>query len=228
VDIAETTAYDTASVTIGKIGFRYGFMVKTSDKLAAQARRFIARGAAGKAEHEALAEACDRLVRTETQRSPRRAAVMAHRFVNHARPLGGILLTTALRALGWALHNSGTYPEARDAYLEARGLLVHQPFLRARVDRILIDVFMYLGDTKAVRKHFDLALKTFEKLGENIDAAKTRVNFANVLHREDRHREAGQQYRRAVKIWEATDDTFSLAICHYNLANTLVQSCDSI
>jgi tetratricopeptide (TPR) repeat protein len=201
-------------------------MVINTDKLAVQARRFIARGAIGEAELGALAEACDGLIRTETQRSPRKAAILARRFVGRARPLGGAILATALRALGWALHNAGAYTEARDAYLEARSILAHEPYLRARVDRILIDVFMYLGDANATQKHFRLALRTFERLGERIDAAKTRVNYANVLHRQDRHREAGRQYRQAARVWEGTDDALSQAICHYNLANTLVQSFD--
>ncbi|MCX6835894.1 MAG: tetratricopeptide repeat protein, partial [candidate division Zixibacteria bacterium] len=201
-------------------------MVAKTDKLTAQARKFIARGEAGETELGALAEVCDRLIRSETQSNPRKAAAMARRFVVHARPVGGVLLITALRALGWALHNSGSYQEARDVYLEARSLLGRDPLMRARVDRILIDVFMYLGDTKAARKHFHSALTTFERLGENVDAAKTRVNYANVLHRQDRHREAGLQYRKAVKVWEATDDTVSQAICYYNLANTLSQSFD--
>ena len=201
-------------------------MVNDDNILAAQARKFIARGVMGKTESDALAAACDRLIRSETQRSPRKAAVMARRYVDRARLHGGALLTTALRALGWALHNSGSYAAARDAYLEARDLLSHEPLMRARVDRILIDVYMYLGDAKACLKHFQAALRTFEKLGEKVDAAKTRVNYANVLHRQDRHREAAQQYRQATKVWEATDDTFSQSICHYNLANTLVQSFD--
>ena len=201
-------------------------MVTKADNLTAQARRFISRGVIGETDHATLAEACDRLIRSETQNNPKKAALTARRFLEHVRPHGGILLITALRALGWALHNSGAYPEARDAYLEARSLLVEEPLMRARVDRILIDVFMYLGDVKAARRHFRAALRTFERHGERIDAAKTRVNYANVLHRQDRHREAGRQYRQALKVWEATDDTVSRAICYYNLANTLVQSFD--
>ena len=201
-------------------------MVTDTDKLAAQARKFLSRGAAGKTDPVALAAACDLLVRSRTQSNPRQAATMARRFVDRARPLGGTMLSTALRALGWALHNTGAYVEARAAYLEARSMLAHEPYQRARVDRILIDVYMYLGDTKAARRHFESALRTFERLGESDDAAKTRVNYANVLHRQDRHREAGLQYRRAAKVWEASDDTFAQAICHYNLANTLVQAFD--
>jgi len=199
-------------------------MTTSTDNMAAQARRFIARGITGDIDPGALASACDRLIRSETQCSPRKATITARRFAKQARPCGGILLITALRALGWALHNSGMYAEARDTYLEARSLLTHEPLTRARVDRILIDVFMYLGDMKACRKYFQSALSTFEKLGEKVDAAKARVNYANVLHRQDRHREAGQQYRRALGVWEATDDNFSQAICYYNLANTQVQT----
>ena len=173
-----------------------------------------------------MAAACDRLVRAETQRSTVSARRMAKRFVRHARQHGGVLLVTALRVTGWTANVSGRYAEAEDAYLEARSLAGTDTVARARIDRILIDTYMYLGRFDESKRRARLAVATFKRLGLIDDAVKTRVNLANVYHRLDRHREADRLYREAVTHFEAQGDDSALARCYYNLANTSVQLFD--
>jgi tetratricopeptide (TPR) repeat protein len=199
---------------------------KAKKKMSSPVRKFLASGAVGNQDAGVLAQELSQLIRLKAQHSPKTAGRLARSFVEKARPHGGILLSTALRALGWTLHMSGRYAQARGAYLEARRILRRDPFWRARVDLILIDIFMYLGDVVQARSRYRSALQTFDRLGEKTEAARTRVNYANLLHRQDRHAEAGRLYRRALKTLESTDDHRSLAICQYNLANTLVQTFD--
>jgi hypothetical protein len=113
----------------------------------AAARRFLSSGHTGGAELENLTAACDRLVRAETQRSLPRALELAKKFVKLTRANSDMSLQIALRSLGWASHCSGKYQEAEAAYCEARALVVRRPFDRAQIDKILIDVYMYLGSS---------------------------------------------------------------------------------
>lgn len=68
-----------------------------------------------------------------------------------------------------------------------------------------------------------MALRTFTKLGDKTEIAKVRVNYANVLHRQDRHREAEKLYHQAGEYFESQGDEVSAARCWFNRANTLVQ-----
>jgi tetratricopeptide (TPR) repeat protein len=201
-------------------------MVKERDHLIGKARRFISGGVVKDVEPESLAKACDRLVRLEIQRSPQAAITLAKKLVRRAGTHQGILLRTSLTVLGVAQLAAGRYKEARNSILEARKLALRDPDSRARLDRILIDVCMYLADLKEATRRYRTAVSTFERLGNKTEVAKTRVNYASLLYRQDRHREAGRQYRQAIRILESTSDKLSLAICRYNLANTLVQSMD--
>jgi len=190
------------------------------------ARKFLQSGDVGTEDPEVLAEVCNQAIRLETQRSTKSAIKLARTFVKQARPHGGLLLTTALRALGWALHVSGKYTQAEQSYLKARDLARSDPLVRGRIDRILIDINMYLGRFDEARRRWRLALSTFSKMGAYSELAKTRVNYANLLHRQDRHKEAFAQYQLARRYFESSDDQLTLALCYYNLANTLVQLFD--
>jgi len=173
-----------------------------------------------------LAASCDSLIRAETQVSTVSSVAMAREFVARARQHRGILYLTALRALGWALLVSGNYPEAKTAYLKARRLAGRDPVIRGRIDRILIDVYMYLGRADESRRRARSALNTFARLRLPDEAAKTRVNFANVLHRQDRHREASRLYLQAANYFLHQKNQPATALCWYNLANTRVQLFD--
>lgn len=193
---------------------------KTGAKLA---RKFLAGGTDSGLDDNSLAQACDRLIRRETEISSARAVTLARKFVARARPHKGVLLTTAYRNLGWASLVSGAFREAEKSYLKAREMLQRQPEMRGRVDRILIDVYMYLGDFTEARRRARLAMAVFKRLGNEPEAAKTRVNYANLLHRQDRHREAGRLYEQAAAFFEKQDNPLAAAFCNYNRANTLVQ-----
>lgn len=198
-------------------------MVSQDDRLKAAAKRFLKTGKIGRSDPSALADACDRLVRAETQRSLKKAADIGRTFVKVSRRNDEMPLQIALRALGWALHSGGKYRQAEKVYLEARTMAGKDASLRARIDRILIDIYMYLGDMPQARRRAKAALTTFARLDDQTEAAKTRINYANLLHRLDRHRDANRQYQQAAEYFEKHGGELILGLCYYNQGNTLVQ-----
>ncbi len=200
-------------------------MVKVNDENKA-AERFLSEGRIEELGVEKLAEACNRRVRAETQVSSASSLKLARQFVNRARPFGGVLLITALRASGWAHLFAGKYADAEQAYLQARALARNDAMMRARIDRILIDVYMYLGQTSEAMRRARMSLRTFARLKATTEIANTQVNYANLFHRQDRHSEARRLYERAADHFIAGDNKVNLAITWYNLANTCVQLFD--
>lgn len=198
-------------------------MALSEKAAAAAASNFIKTGGSGKLAPDELARVCDRLIRRETELSSAKAVTLARRFVDQSKPFGGDLLATAYRALGWSSLVSGDFRQAEKAYLQARAMQVRQAAQRGRIDRILIDVYMYLGDFKEARRRARLALAVFKRLGDAAETAKTNVNYANLLHRQDRHREAGQLYEQAAVFFQKQKNHLAVAFCNYNRANTLVQ-----
>ncbi len=147
-------------------------MVATDKMLrAVSGRKFLANGQVRDTNPTRLANDLSQYIRQQAQQSPLRSEKSARKFVLQATPHGGILLSTALRTHGWTLHVNGRYAEARDAYLAARQMLKHDPEWRAKVDLILIDVFMYLSQTRQSYSRFKSALRTFERLGNKIEVA---------------------------------------------------------
>ncbi len=201
-------------------------MVK-SDSLTKAAIAFLKEGAISQVDLSDLAKACDQLIRAETQKSIPLALSLARQFVTRTRKNPNMPLDVALRAFGWTLNSSGNYKEAEKAYLEARKLSKSRPIDRAKIDRILIDVYMYLMDIPKARRRAQNAIKAFTKLQEYDEVAKTRINYGNLFHRQDRHLEAKRQYEQARCHLEKTNrQRLVLGLCHYNLANTLVQLLD--
>ena len=188
--------------------------------------RFLSTGSITELTPEQMASACDGRVRALTQVSAAKAISTGRQFVKQAQTHKGVLYLSALRALGWAYLVAGKYPEARDTYLKARALTSKDISLRARIDRVLIDVYMYLGNFREARRRAKLALVTFKKLAAPSESAKTKVNYANLLHRQDRHKEAKKLYQEAAAFFEKQKDKLSAALCYYNQANTHVQLFD--
>ncbi|PWB72550.1 hypothetical protein C3F09_06510 [candidate division GN15 bacterium] len=187
------------------------------------ARRFLSTGSAAHTGADELASACDRLVQQAAQTSLKHASRVARRFVARATAHGGPLALAAWRSLARVTHMSGKHAEALAAYREAKKLSRHDPITQARIDRALVDVYMYLGRFKESEQAARRAMAVFRRRNSAGDLAQTRVNYGNLLHRQDRHREAERIYRDAVAFFETTDNTVALARCYYNLANSLVQ-----
>jgi len=190
------------------------------------AHRFLRSGTTGGSRPADLAAECNRIVRLEAQRSLTAAASLARKFVRFSRRDTRFPLSVALRALGWVLHVGGKYSAAEEAYLEARRLMIRRPDDRAAIDRILADVYMYLGRPREAGRRARASIRIFEQHGNAVEAAKTRINLANLLHRQDRHREAYDQYSHAAGVLETQNNRVVLALCYYNQANTLVQLFD--
>jgi tetratricopeptide (TPR) repeat protein len=85
---------------------------------------------------------------------------------------------------------------------------------------------MYLGQFDHSRQAAERALTAFGKLSAESDMAQTRVNYGNLLHRQDRHREAERLYHLSAQYFETTSNNVATARCYYNRANTLVQLFD--
>lgn len=187
---------------------------------------FILSGNLGRLSDAELAEACNVQIQVCSRTSFEDALNYAQLFIKRAKRRGGILELTAYRTLARILHLSGKHREALSAYLKARKLSEKEPMVRARIDRALIDVYMYLGRLEKTKSHARAALATFARLKALSDLAQTRVNYANVLHRQDRHRDAEKLYREASEFFEQSGNETALARTLYNRGNTLVQLFD--
>jgi tetratricopeptide (TPR) repeat protein len=185
--------------------------------------RFLSHGTLGNFTLEEIASACDQYVRAQTQTDAKTAVISGQKFVRQARRHGGDIYITALRSHGWAALVAGKYHDAEKSYLEARKLLHKDPLACARIDRVLIDIYMYQADFNEARRRAAAAMKTFRRLKESADIARTEVNYANLLHRQDRHQEAQRYYHRAATYFEKAGPPTATALCYYNEANTQVQ-----
>ena len=198
-------------------------MVKGGLRIGREAQRFLDKGDLAVERALDTVRECDKYIRDLAHKDLSRAVTLARRLVQQARPCEGEILAVALRTLGWVLLIGAAYREAKAAYLEARALSLKDPDARARIDRILIDVYMHLGDIPEARRRARNAIRTFRRLGDADGVAKTRVNCANSYHRQDRHADALRMYRKAIDHYVDSDDKLTLAVCYYNCANCLVQ-----
>ncbi len=185
--------------------------------------RFLSSGKLNGIEPSMLAKALDDRMRFEAQQSLKKALPLARRFVKYSAKQDPPLPLTSYRALARITHMSARHAEAETAYLQARKLAAGDTLVIARIDRALIDVYMYLGNFPESRRRARLAIRGFEKLNANADLAMTQVNLGNLLHRQDKHRDAEKIYGQAEKYFQSAGDELSVARCQYNRANTLVQ-----
>jgi tetratricopeptide (TPR) repeat protein len=187
------------------------------------ARRFLSTGRTPTFAIDAVASVCETIIRDESRRSLDSAYRLAVKFARRTARMNPSVRLVALRALSRVAHLSARYDEAREAYLAIRRLSQDDPLLVARVNRALIDIYMYSGSSTEARHCAKEAIRTFTRLGLASDVAMTRVNLANVLHRQDRHADAEELYEAAAEHFRGEDDELALARCLYNRANTLVQ-----
>ncbi len=158
---------------------------------------FLSRGTVALVSPAELADAINQAIVAKVQHSLAEALTFARKLVKRSRAGDSVVSLAAYRALARAAHMSSRYVEAEEAYQEARRLSKTDRIAVGRIDRTLVDVYMYLGDFAESRRRARLALKTFSALENQSEVAKTQVNFANLLHRQDRHREAEQLYKAA-------------------------------
>lgn len=192
-------------------------------KIEKQARRFLATGEIGTFALRDIVPVCVRLVRMESEKSSAQAIQYAKTFVRRLRYAKPYLRQRAHRALGWAYLVGGQFRNAEKEYIKARTLVERHALDRGRIDRILVDVFMYLGEFKEARRRARMAIATFTRIRNSGELAKARVNYANLLHRQDRHKEARKLYHEAGRYFEKSGDRLIAAICFHNEANTLAQ-----
>lgn len=169
---------------------------------------------------------CAAYIRSKTNESSSEAVGLSRRFVRRCERMGGADYSLALRAHGWASLVAGKYLDSLKAYLAARKRMRTDEVGRARIDRTLIDVQMYLGRYKESVRRANMAIAVFSKHKLSDDLAKTWLNLGNVHHRNDDHVSARSLYQKAAKRFEKTGQDYATALCWYNLANTLVQLVD--
>jgi tetratricopeptide (TPR) repeat protein len=186
-------------------------------------QRYLTTGVIHEITEGELAGACEQAIQVVSRRSFGQALRLAHRFLRRAVSRGGPLRLAALRAVARMNHFSGNHREARKHYLLARQEPGVSPLIRGRIDRTLVDVYMYLNDFGKSAEHARLAMTTFTRLEANDDLAQTWVNYGNLLHRQDRHQQAEKWYRRAAEHFQTVENSVALARCQYNRANVLVQ-----
>lgn len=186
-------------------------------------QRYLTSGIISRITEDELAAACEQAIQTLSRRSFTQALRLAHRFLRRARSRPGPLRLTALRAVARMNHFSGHHAEARNYYLQARQEPGLSALLRARIDRTLVDVYMYLNDFARSAEHARMAMAVFTRLEAGDDLAQTWVNYGNLLHRQDRHQLAEKWYRRAAEHFQQVGNDVALARCQYNRANVLVQ-----
>lgn len=190
------------------------------------ARKFLSAGRRGEISETDLASACVKEILTVSRSSYKQALRLAHRFAKHSRGQGSHLRMMAYRVLGQMSHQSGLHRDALTAYQSARVLARTNPLARASMDRMLIDIYMYLGKYREARRAARRASTVFRRLGKQADWHQTQVNYANLLHRLDRHADAARIYSAAARFFEKSNEPIAAARCNYNLANTSVQLFD--
>ena len=190
------------------------------------ARKFLSTGRINGIDTAELATACSQIIRDESETSLSKALKTAKKFARSSRKHGHKFQYTALRALARINHLISRYSDAEKAYLLARKMAKGDLAELASIDRALIDLYMYLGNFTESRKRAKMAIAGYTKLKATADIAKTTVNYANLLHRQDKHRDAEKLYHKAAEYFESLSDELSTARCFYNRANTLVQLFD--
>ncbi len=199
-------------------------MEKTVGTLAV--RRFLNRGNSKNLPIESLTQACEKYILEISRTSLKKALPLARKFAEVSAKDNRACRLTALRILARTAHLSGLFKEALAAYLEIKELSRRQPLTAARVDRALIDIYMYLGDYKKATRAAKSAIAIFTRHRHSDDVVQTEVNYANLLHRQDRHREAERLYHKAEKYFGKGKNPYAEARACYNRANTLVQLFD--
>ncbi|MBK7142995.1 MAG: CHAT domain-containing protein [bacterium] len=188
--------------------------------------QFLKTGRTGALNERELALWCDRAIGATTRVSIKKGLAQARQFSRRSASFGSEMQLASWRALARLTHMSGSYADALKAYQKARVLARHDPLVRSRIDRALIDVYMYLGDFDRSRRAALRSITTFRKLSAESDLAQSQVNYGNLLHRQDRHREAEHLYHLSSQYFEKTPNHAATARCYYNRANTLVQLFD--
>jgi len=194
-----------------------------STRINTAAKKFLATGRVNGVDSAELAVACSNLIRKQSETSLTKALSSAKKFANFSKTQDKETLCTALRALARVSHLISRYDDAEKAYLAARALAKNRLAELATIDRALVDLYMYTGDFAESRRRAKMAIAGYSKLGATADVAKTTVNYANLLHRQDKHREAEKLYHKAADYFEKLNDELSIARCYYNRANALVQ-----
>lgn len=204
-------------------------MEATVTKLDSKSRRFLSGRLKNTSEIRTVSQSIESYIRQRSQSSFPSALRTARRFVAQIenRGLNGHVSMSAYRVLARTLHLKGEYVEAAEMYRRARSAGKNDSQFRASIDRALIDVFMYMNKSPEARRCYRIALATFRRLGSEDDIAMTQVNYANLLHRNDKHRSAERLYREAGIVFEKSGNEFAVARAAFNRANTLLQMFDT-
>ncbi len=198
-------------------------MEEVSSRINQAAQQFLATGKVNGIEPGVLAQVCSAIIRNQSETSLSKALNVARKFERFCRNHDKKTHYQSLRSLAKVSHLISNYSEAERAYLKARALVKGDRSECASIDRALVDLYMYMGRQSESSRRAKMAISAYTALKAPGEVAKTTVNYANVLHRQDKHREAEKLYRQAGKYFEKQNDQLAIARCNYNRANALVQ-----
>ncbi|ATE55446.1 tetratricopeptide repeat protein [Actinosynnema pretiosum] len=134
----------------------------------------------------------------------------------------------ALNRLAHAHAEAGAPDLALDLAGQALELAVRadDPWLAGVVLNNLCGAHRRAGDLVAALEHADRAAEAFRRAGRHQGVAWAEVMRGNVHHDAGRHRAALDCYRAALATRAAADDRYGVAVCHHDLARTLLASGD--
>ncbi|MCP4568283.1 MAG: CHAT domain-containing protein [FCB group bacterium] len=123
----------------------------------------------------------------------------------------------------WGRHHhlSSEYVQARRLYSRAIDLFSRQKDLtnRARVQKALLDVLMYLGQYDEAQRVGRQSLDYYGRIGAEVDCAQVSTNLGNLYHRLDQNKKALRYYDRAYKVFSRTKNNYASALVQFNRAN---------
>lgn len=123
----------------------------------------------------------------------------------------------------WARHYhlSGKYPAAHRLYLKALELFgkLRDYNSRAKVQKALLDVFMYIRKYDEGIKAGHQSLKYYRRIGSAVDSAQVMTNLGNLYHRLDQNLKALDYYNRAFEIFKRLNHDYAMALVQFNRAN---------
>ncbi|GAA2691199.1 MULTISPECIES: tetratricopeptide repeat protein [Actinosynnema] len=134
----------------------------------------------------------------------------------------------ALNRLAYAHVEAGTPDLALSLAGQALELavLAGDPKLEGMVLNNLCGMHRRAGDLVAALEHGDRATEAFQRAGYRQGLAWAEVMRGNVHHDAGRHQEAVACYQAALAVRTAVDDRYGVAVCHHDLARTLLASGD--
>lgn len=133
-------------------------------------------------------------------------------------------LAIADKLAGHVAHLSGRHSESVELYRRATTAFesCHEPVEAARTLMSTAQPLIYLGRYPEADDVLGRARATFAAEDDRLGVARVDTNAGNVLHRQDRHREALDLYLGALRTFREDGDAQDVAVCLFMVAVTRI------